>query len=88
MPAVLLELGFMDSATDVPVILTEQYADSCAKAICEVIVKRAGLKKKAEPKKLYRVQVGAFSVKKNAESLANELKAKGYSAVIKEETVK
>lgn len=88
MPAVLLELGFMDSATDVPVILTEQYADSCAKAICEVIVNRAGLKKKAEPKKLYRVQVGAFSVKKNAESLANELKAKGYSAVIKEETVK
>ena len=88
MPAVLLELGFMDSATDVPIILTEQYADSCAKAICEVIVKRAGLKKKTEPKKLYRVQVGAFSVKKNAESLAVELKAKGYSAVIKEETVK
>ena len=88
MPAVLLELGFMDSATDVPVILSEQYADSCAKAICEVIVKRAGLKKKAEEKKLYRVQVGAFSVKKNAESLANELKAKGYSAVIKEEAAK
>lgn len=94
MPAVLLELGFMDSATDVPVILTEKYADACAKAIVEVIVKRGNLVKKPEPKedsgnkKLYRVQVGAYSVKKNAESLANELKAKGYSAVIKEETVK
>ena len=47
MPAVLLELGFMDSKTDVPVILTEAFADKCAKAIVEVIVKRAGLKKKS-----------------------------------------
>lgn len=46
MPAVLLELGFMDSATDVPVILTEEYADNCAKAIVEVLVKKGGLKKK------------------------------------------
>lgn len=47
MPAVLLELGFMDSKTDVPVILTEAYADKCAKAIVAVIAKRGGLKKKA-----------------------------------------
>lgn len=46
MPAVLLELGFMDSATDVPIILTEQYADQCAQAIVEVIAKKAGLTKK------------------------------------------
>lgn len=45
MPAVLLELGFMDSATDVPVILTEQFADRCAAAIVKVLVKRGGLKK-------------------------------------------
>ena len=87
MPAVLLELGFMDSQTDVPIILTEEYADKCAKAICEVIVKRAGLKKKSIDlkKSLYRVQVGAFYVKDNAEALVNELKGKGYSAIIKEE---
>lgn len=47
MPAVLLELGFMDSKTDVPIILTDAYAKQCAKACAEVIVKRAGLKKKA-----------------------------------------
>lgn len=45
MPAVLLELGFMDSATDVPVILTEKFADQCAAAIVKVLVKRGGLKK-------------------------------------------
>ena len=88
MPAVLLELGFMDSATDSKIILTEEYAEKCAEAIVEVLVKRLGLKKKpvvVEAKKHYRVQVGYFSKKENAEKLAAELKSKGYSAIIKEE---
>lgn len=46
MPAVLLELGFMDSSTDVPIILTDEYATNCAKAIVEVLVKKGKLKKK------------------------------------------
>ena len=86
MSAVLVECGFMDSKTDVPIILTEAYADKVAKACVEVIVKRGGLtKKKVEQpadKKLYRVQVGAFGVKANAERLKAELKAKGYDAII------
>ena len=48
MPAVLLELGFMDSSTDVPVILTDAYAKICAQAIVNVIASREGLKKKQE----------------------------------------
>ena len=56
MPAVLLELGFMDSSTDVPVILTEKYADQCAKAIVEVLVKRGKLTKKNTS---YKVRVTA-----------------------------
>lgn len=83
MPAVLLELGFMDSKTDVPVILTDAYARSCAKAIVEVIVRRGKLTKKpVKPKTLYRVQVGAFSKKANAEKLRAELAAKGYQVYI------
>ena len=46
-PAVLLELGFMDSTTDVPIILTQDYAYKCAQACVDVIVKRKGLKKKS-----------------------------------------
>lgn len=34
------------------------------------------------PKKLYRVQVGAFSNKANAERLAKELENKGYSTIV------
>ena len=83
MPAVLLELGFMDSRTDVPVILTDAYAQKCAKAIVEVIVRREKLTKKVvKPKTLYRVQVGAFSKKANAEKLRAELAAKGYQVYI------
>lgn len=85
MPAVLLELGFMDSTTDVPVILSEEYADKCAAAIVKVIVERGKLTKKAAaPATIYRVQVGAFTKKQNAESLAKSLKNDGYDAFIVE----
>lgn len=47
-PAILLECGFMDSKTDVPVILTEDFAEKVASACVEVIVKKANLKPKKE----------------------------------------
>lgn len=69
MPAVLLELGFMDSSTDVPVILTEKFADQCAKAIVEVLVKRGKLKRKIEPDDTtykVRVTVDALNIRDGA----------------------
>lgn len=48
MPAVLIENGFMDSTTDTPIILTEDYAEKSADAIVEVLVAKGGLKKKAQ----------------------------------------
>lgn len=51
MDAVLLELGFMDSQTDTPIILTEEYAQKCAKAIVDTIIKIAGLEKKVQGEK-------------------------------------
>ena len=47
MPAVLIECGFMDSATDISVILSEEFAENVANACSEVIVNRAKLKNKA-----------------------------------------
>ena len=46
MPAVLVECGFMDSVTDVPIILSDEFAENVANACSEVIVNRAKLKKK------------------------------------------
>lgn len=48
-PAVLMEYGFMDSRTDVPVILTDAYAKAMGYATMEGIAKAAGLRKKAAP---------------------------------------
>ena len=86
MPAVLLELGFMDSKTDVPVILTEDYAEKCAEAIVEVLARKGGLTKKvATSGKLYRVQVGAFGKYENAVAMKNQIEAAGFDAIIIEE---
>lgn len=46
MNCALGELGFMDSPTDVPIILSEEHADACARAYVKVMVKRGNLKKK------------------------------------------
>jgi N-acetylmuramoyl-L-alanine amidase len=81
MCSTLLELGFMDSTVDTPIILTEAYADKVAKAIVGVIIKKGGLIKKTT-NKTYRVQVGAYSNKANAENMVKKLKADGYDAII------
>ena len=80
MPSVLLECGFMDSKTDVPIILTETFADKVADACVEVIVKKGGLQ--VREGKIYRVQVGAFKEKANAERMRDNLKSKGFDAII------
>ena len=84
MPAVLLELGFMDSKIDVPIILSDEYARNCAKAIVEVLVQRGKLTKKpqADVVTRWKVQVGSFAKKENADKLCAELKSKGYQPYI------
>ena len=79
MPAVLLELGFMDSATDVPIILTDNYANQCAAAIVEVIVKRNSLVKKREHA-AYTVQINETYTETEGKRIVAELTSKGYPA--------
>ena len=54
-PAALIEYGFMDSRTDAPVILTEEYAEIVGYATMEAIADVAGLKKKSHPPELLQV---------------------------------
>ena len=51
MPAVLGEFGFMDSALDVPIILTDDFSKKCAQGIVAALVKTFGIKKKSEQEK-------------------------------------
>lgn len=64
MPSVLLELGFMDSKTDIKYILASDWSDKCAAAIVEVIVKRKGLKKKVQGMKQGDKSDGVFALKR------------------------
>jgi N-acetylmuramoyl-L-alanine amidase len=90
MPALLTENLFIDNKTDAAKLKSEQFLLQIAHGHVQGIVKAFGLKKKAKPqpqqkvsdKKLYRVQVGTFADRKNAERLAEELKKKGYPAII------
>lgn len=86
MSAVLVECGFMDSKTDVPIILTDEFADKVADAMVEFYVKAGNLTKKKvkteENSRIYRVQVGAFTVKENAYAMVKKLQADGYDALI------
>ena len=92
MPAVLVESFFVDNAKDKAIgdTLAEQQAFGVAyaKAILEyfgIAYKAKAAAAPAASGKLYRVQVGAYKEKANAEKLAAELKAKGYEAIIKAE---
>ncbi|KYD24633.1 N-acetylmuramoyl-L-alanine amidase [Parageobacillus toebii] len=94
MPAILTENLFIDNAKDAAKLKSDQFLQQVAYGHVIGLEKAFGLKKKAKQqaqsqtqqkasdKKLYRVQVGAFSDRKNAERLAEELKKKGYPAII------
>lgn len=94
MPAILCECGFMDNLDEAKLMLDESYqrkvAEAIARGVCKYLdvpyVPADGLD--PEPptapttRIIYRVQVGAFTVKENAERLAQELRDKGYETYI------
>ena len=94
-PCAYLELGFHDNPVEARYII--DHTHELAEAICNGVCAHYGVayvnpdKVSAAPAPateskgtIYRVQVGAFSKKSNAERLRDELKAKGYNAFIKE----
>lgn len=90
MTAILAECGFMTNQTEASLLKSTDYRLKCAYAIAESLIDYYKLKEKPQPKKtvevankgLYKVQVGAFSEKGNADRLAAELKSKGYPVVV------
>lgn len=89
-PAVIVEGAFIDNKKDIKIIDTAAEQAAMGVAIAKGILKTLDIAYKAETAattttgKLYRVQVGAFKEKRNAEDLEKELKAAGYDAIIVE----
>lgn len=84
-PSVIVECAFLDNKTDVQIIDTEAEQKAMGVAIAKGILKTLGIAYK-EPEaaapatgKLYRVQVGAYSVKANAEAQLAKVKAAGFA---------
>lgn len=86
-PNNIIECFFCDSKDDVALynkLGIEKIAKAIAEGITGQTVQAPKPAPKAETNTIYKVQVGAFRVKENAERLINELKAKGYNPIVKE----
>lgn len=88
MPALILENGFMDSKTDVPIILRDDHARKTASGIVEFLVEEFKLKKrpakddKLKDNQVYRVICGSFKSRKNAEIRQQELRKAGFDSFV------
>lgn len=85
-PAVIVECAFVDSQ-DIALVDTEAERVKVGEAIARGILKTLGSayeapKTPTEPSKLYRVQVGAYRDKRNAEAEVARLAGLGIAAVI------
>lgn len=80
-PCAYLELGFHDNPTEAQYII--DHVDDLGEAICKGICKHYGVQYVApaavQKDVFFRVQVGAFNERKNAERQRDELIAKGYT---------
>lgn len=84
-PAIIVETCFIDNRLDLQIIDTPAEQKAMGIAIAKGILKTLGIAYKAPATtsgKLYRVQVGAYAVRANAEQMQKKLKAAGYDAFI------
>ena len=84
-PAVIVECAFVDNASDLKILATESERHKMGVAIAKGILKTLGVEIQPERGSLYRVQVGAYLVKSNAEDMQRKIKALGFNAFIVKE---
>lgn len=84
-PAAIVECAFVDNTTDLEILATEGKRQLMGQAIAKGILKTLGVKFQAETSTIYRVQVGAYSVRENAENMLKKIKAAGFDAFIAKE---
>lgn len=79
-PAVIVECAFVDNASDLEILATEGDRQKVGQAIGKGILKTIGVEIQGD--RLYRVQVGAYLLKSNAEAMQKKIKAVGFDAFI------
>ena len=81
-PAVIVECAFVDNSTDLEILASEGKREKMGQAIAKGILKTLGIEFQAETGTIYRVQVGAYKVKANAEAMLKRIKEAGFDAYI------
>lgn len=80
MPAVLNEGAFVDNLQDIRDWNEDAELKKLGEAYAEAAAEYLQLERKQT--RIYRVQVGAYAVKENAENMAKRLKNAGFDAII------
>lgn len=81
-PAVIVECAFVDNSTDLEILSTEGKRQKMGQAIAKGILKTLGIEFQADTGTIYRVQVGAYKIKANAEAMQKRLQEAGFSSFI------
>ena len=82
-PAVIVECAFVDNRKDMEIIDTLEEQKKMGVAIAKGFLKTLGIPYKEATKEYYRIQLGAFSVKANAENKLKEVKKYFPDAIIR-----
>ncbi|WP_010279896.1 N-acetylmuramoyl-L-alanine amidase [Paenibacillus senegalensis] len=82
MPAVLTENGFIDRAADANKLKTPSFIEALARGHAVGVARAFNLPPKSGGTTLYKVQIGAFSIRANAEAMAADARSKGFSPYI------
>lgn len=82
-PAVIVECAFVDNATDLKILASESDRQKVGRAIANGVLKTLGVAIQGERR--YKVQVGAYLYRENAEDMQRKIKAVGFDAFIVKE---
>ena len=83
-PAVIVECAFVDNVKDLEILATEGKRQLMGQAIAKGILKTLGVELQSESGH-WKVQVGAYLYRENAEAMHRKLKAIGFDAFIVKE---
>lgn len=83
-PSIIVECAFVDNKKDLAIIDTVAEQKAMGVAVAKGILKTLGIAYRAQASisALYKVQVGAYSVRDNAIAMQKKLKAAGFDAII------
>lgn len=87
MPAILTENGFIDTTSDANKLKDASFITSIARGHVNGLARAFGFKKKVnnsgtDGTTLYKVQIGAFKNRDNANDLADQARSKGFDTII------